>query len=66
MRSLSPGRGIPLRTSARNAKDTNESAPETSSLYQQFIADTKKRSETAHSATLARLVARSGVSLGVG
>ena len=33
MRSLSPGRGIPLRTSARNAKHAKGSAPEGSSLH---------------------------------
>ena len=44
MRSLSPGRVIPLRTSAKKAKDSKESAPETSSLQQQFSTgtDTKR------------------------
>lgn len=66
MRSLSPGRGIPMRTSTRNAKDPNDSAPEISSLYECFIAESRRKGEVAHSATLARLVTRVGVSLGFG
>ena len=40
MRSLFPGRVIPLRTSTKKAKDSNESAPETSSLQQRFRTGT--------------------------
>ena len=66
IRSLSPGRGIPARASTRNANDPNDSASETSSLYESFIAERQRKGEAAHSATLARLVARVGVSLGFG
>ncbi len=39
MRSLSPGRVILLMTSARNAKDSNDSELETSPLPEWFIAE---------------------------
>ena len=66
MRSLSPGRGIPVRASTRNAKDSNDSTSETSSLYEWFITERQRKGEAAHSATLVRLVARVGVSFGFG
>ena len=66
MRSLSPGRGIPLRTSARSAKHSKGSAPEASSLHQRLSAKKQRRGSAANSATLARFVARSGASFGLG
>ena len=39
IKSLSPGRGMPLRISARNAKHSKGSAPGASSLHQVFTAE---------------------------
>lgn len=66
MRSLSPGREAPLRISKRNVKDSKDSGPAASSLHQWFTAETQKEGRAAYSATLVRLVARLGVSLGLG
>jgi hypothetical protein len=46
MRSLSPGMVIPLRTSARNAKDPRVSVPEESSLHEGWGLPPRTRKET--------------------
>ena len=65
MRSLSPGRETPLRTSARNVKGPKNSESSASALRWVSTQSAAKGS-AAHSVTLVRLVARLGASIGFG
>jgi hypothetical protein len=66
MRSLSPGRGTPLRTSARNAKLSKGSVADAYTLPSMSYYQKRIRCRTTHSATFVRFGARSCVSLGLG
>jgi hypothetical protein len=66
MRSLSPGREIPLRTSTKKAKEPEDSELSASALRYQSAISSRKGGRTTYSATLTRLVARLSTSLGLG
>ncbi len=62
MRSLSPGSDTPVRTSARNVKGPRKSESSAPALGRVGAQSVENGKTVAHSVTLARLVARLGVS----